>query len=1195
MASGTLNIKLEIANRDQFIKGLQAKIQDATSEALTSGFKEGWKRSADAMQDTLRRQPLKITFDERKLQQDATRVADQLREAAKFSVRVDFTEARRGYANFTQEMARFREYSREMDVTARKESLTRLDDMRKEQKKKFADAREAAKALLTSASTDERKKGRDIMSSLSKMEKESTRSLFKLTKQLDETGEEFGELKEDFMQTRSASEKLWDSVSDKGKGVWDAMNSKTMSWVKGLAAAYISYAAIRTAIFKLIDLQDQLAEKTAATGVSYTKAWQYVEQASAITLDYGEAIGIVGDLAQYGEEAFEALAPLTEQFAKLKVLGQDLGPLTEYFAAMGRSYGSDVVPMIKDFTNTLYNIENRVLRDKAMQTLVEQVQMLGTAGPQWLASASRGIVRTTKALEQMGVRTGVISNFMQAISDFNPFEDQGDAWSQSFKMYLSLEEEAKLTIGGESGYQMGMTAMRRMLQQNILEFQGSEQQVKLNMKILEKRHGKDIVEMLVKLNRGEEGWDQELKQQYVGGVDEQKLEKEFDKRNSTTARSLKGLKHMWESILMRLGDAFLPVVKTFSERLQTWINSPAFDKFVASVESLVDVIVDKTIPLGIGMSKTLAQWLRTLDKITGGEDDGSAITGGLKLFGASLASKTLTGKGLTQNLFSAGKWVAKKLPKAGKMILGGGKLGKFVKGGPLTTILAAFEWATEGIKIGRLSEELYGKELVEKYGVVASKAGTSISGFLGGAVKGLYSTAGLIGKTILWGLNKLGLDFKVNWSEKIDEFGESIDMAFAGFSETLTEFFSIWTEFDLIGTAKTIGSLGLSSLKEKAESVGYYVNKSLFFIVNGIVDGVLGLVVSLGKQVADWVCDITGGRIDFTGEFASAESWIEGLKMEIPEPPKSQGQKIEKRIAEIKAQGAASQGEGGSITSAVAEGTSQLIEQAANAVTESVEGDLPGLRIAVAESTEDLQGSIREMYNGKVWDTIRYAFDESVVSKLPGFNEAVTDSSAALFTLVQETFDSIFTKGYEEIDRLKSAATSYTSDGGTQTRTEEGGASNTSPTITGGTVSPQTGTTSNALTAGTRPGALSTQFINWLHVTHPQEYDTYHQQFLHSVETTAPRDQSLGVAPQITPAPAGQPLSAISPELSMAEELQRGTPEERLLARAVIYLGGIFTNTQKQAGTLGNIAQNESYQRLMRHVEYDIERLGTLQ
>jgi len=1105
MASGTLNIKLALENKDQFIKDIEARVSKSVSNGLVDGLKEGWKKSAEAMQDALSKQKLAIHFDEKKIRRDAIKIADQIREAAKFSVRTDFKDATAKFGLFNEELKRYRKYNWRMNEREKKASLTKLEILRKENKKYFEQVKDEAADLLTSTDADERKQGREIMERMHKAEKQSVKAVHGLSRGFKDLGSEFGELGNDLDETRGKAGKLFESVKEKGKGLWEAMHSSTMHWIEGLAAAYLSYSAVKTAIFDLIDLQDKLADATKGSGVAAAESWEFMVQASEVLLDFDQAGELAGEVAQYGRDAFAALSPLSDTFAKMKLLGTDVNALTEDFAALSQRYSRDVVPAIKDFSETMYNIENKTLRDKAMQTLVRQAQIMGTQGPKWLATASRGMVAVTKALEGMGVRTSTISDFMESIAKFNPFSDQQDAFGETFQNYLDVNEQTEMIAARERGdmEKVGKLSMEGLIRErrNLNHFfEGDETQRALGKARMMNMEGmtEQKLELLTMAGQDRAKFEDQYKKIMDTKVDPRAMEKEYEKRQGTFKREMQELKHTWEKILMDLGKEFLPVIKEFSEHLLTFLQSKDFKNFAKDMGKMTKIFIEDVKP-ALSAIYDLIKFL-------------------LRLAGDAA-----------------------------------------------------------GIKMATAA-----KETTEHERKLAVSAQKNVE---------RYTTTGTNGK-------RLSGDEKLRREKKIAEI----------YAERAKREKETQPQFSLFGKDYWRGFAKLSR-----EPVG---------------DSLRSQAISRDKNIellkagggADKAARLEEIKKKMGGELEKTQSWSVGgyLKgfydMQV-EPYKWIYKKLSGSGDEAKAKDETKKSSSG-LWDVFGDAVKSLFSGVGKSIGISTDEALPKLQSDVTKRAgETLKVVDKKVGHSEVWEAVEEGIKVGITNKLPEFQRSVTASTSSLYLLISETFDQIFKTGHEELERLKNATATYTSSQQPQLTGGGGGGGGAPPAAT-------SGSTSGGGSVGDDSARLR-NFLGWLKQknlgetiitginsaggdplkafqrlsTTPSlatEISALGQQYQQSVPgavmpSIAP--QTITPISQLAPGPQSMPIGSAQGDLTVAQGLQGPSQEERLLARAVTYLGGIFVNTNKQNGFMGQSNTNAAYKRLMDSVNADLSLL----
>lgn len=1190
MATGTLNIKLAIANRDAFIKDIESRVSKAVSASLVEGLKQGWAKSADAIQKTLAHEKLEIKFDEKALMKDAVKLANQLRESAKFSVRADFSEAEMKFHSFTEEMRRYRKFSGKMNEKERRASLTRLEVMRKEHKKLSIGLREQANLLLTSTDAEERKQASSILKNLESMERQSAKSMKKMTKGFDEMGDGFDDLESDLVSTRSKARKLYDAVKEKASGFWDAMHSRTAGWIKGLIAAYVSYSAFKTAVVDLIGYQDKLAEAVKGTGVSAGEAWGFMSQAAGVLLDWDEGIRLAGEVAAHGKEAFETLRPLAGTFAKMQLLGVDVSSMTEDFAAMANRYGKDVVPALEDFSQVMFNIENKTVRDKAMGNLLRQSQIMGTSGPKWLASAGRGMVAVSKALEGMGVRSGVITDFMDAVTEFNPFKENQGEWGEMFKTYLSPDEWAEMAAGGEEGYKKSLTAVGRMAEFHKGYFQGTEEDVKLQMAMLSAQEGmsREKVEMMSAYLQGGDTFEQKFGKAMREKVDPKAMEKEYANRQGTIERQLQELKMTWQTILMDLGKQFLPVIQEFSKSLKEFLTGPDFKQFTADLAALTRTTIDTMGPYIKQLMEMMASFLRMVDTVTGGKtmqtgktgqvtSMGSITSGALKLYGAKKAydvlswgSRAMTGKGLARQGARGGggllKGVAKGLVGAGRFAAGArtptyaGAAGKFAK---------TVDWATKARSVGALG-----------------KGATFLGGNTGTGAAAAAAPLAVVaaGAVAAYKINKSAQEAKaaVEVSEKAKE------KLFTSREENFMR---------AIKLIKANQSLTEEQKKNKIQSLTEAMHEK-----------------EPDKSVFSWAGWKSGMKEMFTKK--------ESGKTEEEEAKKT-----------AKTEGVTFSDKVGKFISGLFTSTNETMETVAKDSSKDLKESVTKSAMSSFEMIHGIWG------RSSGWDAVQAGVQEGIVDQLPTFQSAVFESATETMNLVKETFNQIFATGQTELKRLKDATAGYSA--GPET------APSTSASVTAGgggvgvTPAASTGMETAAIPDLTSYEGLTGvhKFVDWLGGRNEPgakqiagefsgltasdwtaggkaasvfervaaspaggALQTLGAAFMNSPEgagvilpaptTAGPGASVAGAGAAVAPAAATMPVAGANADMTVAEGLKASSLEERLLARAVTYLGGIFTNTASQGGLMRDMKNKGTYQRMLEAVRGDLERLA---
>ena len=1122
MATGTLNIKLAIANRGQFIKDIENRVSKAVSASLVEGLKQGWAKSSDAIQKTLAHEKLEIKFDEQAIQRDAVKLANQLRESAKFAVRADFTDAQMKFSSFTEEMSRYRKFSKELTEKEQIASLTRLETMRTENKRLSEGMREQARLLLTSTESSERKQAKDILSNLDNMERQATKSMGEMTKGFDDMGMGFEELEEDLTSTRSKAGKLYDAVKEKASGFWDSLHSSTANWIKGLVAAYISYSAIKTAVFDLIDYQDRLADAVKGTGVSAADSWSFMEEASHVLLDWGEATDLAGSVAEHGAAAFKTLKPLAGTFAKMQLLGADVSSMTEDFAAMANRYGDDVVPALEDFSQVMFNIENKTVRDNAMGNLLRQSQIMGTSGPKWLASASRGMVAVSKSLEGMGVRTGVITDFLGAVTEFNPFKENQDTWGTMFKTYLNPDEWEKMATGAEGGYEMMLTALGRKAE----TFKGYLSGDKMDFQKLAAMEGvgREQAEMMQAYRQGGDTFEKKFGQAMREKLDPKAMEKEYAKRQGTVERDVKELKHTWQTILMNLGKQFLPVIKEFSTSLKIFLTGPEFKQFTTDLAELTRVTIDTLGPYVKQIMSLVGTFLRMIDTVTfgktvttgpGGETTkGSLVSGAVKVAGAKMAYDMVRGGKKKKGMIRTG---AKVVGTAGKALVGAGKF-------------------AAGARIPHLAGSA-GK--VGKYVDMATKARS-----VGALGKGATFLGGNAGTSAAAAAGPLAVVAAGAYAAyEINKAGQETKAAVAATEVTKEKLFTTREE-NFKRVMESIRSSERLTSEQKTAKIK-------------------NLMEDMHEEKTDYSLSWSG--------------YVKGWKKMLKDRKKPE------EAADVEGKTTTFGGKVGKFITGLFTSANEAMET----VTKKSDKDL---KVSVTEEAKKTYKQIHGVAGGSsMWDAVHAGIDEGIVDQLPTFQSAVFDSSSEMLTLVKETFGQIFATGQKELTRLKDGTASYSAGSetasGAASTTAAGGSAGAAGTVSGATAAGG-GTGVTGAAPGITTAALSIP-------NRATDASSSERDVVSSSPTTAGAGVNIaGAKASVAPAAGSMPVAGANVDMTVAEGLGAPSLEERLLARAVTYLGGIFTNTTRQNGVLGNLNQNAAYGRLRDAVKGDLERLA---
>lgn len=598
----TLGFKLKIENQSQFFSDFSSKLGNSISGKMRQSFNvEMGKFKKDLQKDL---SFFQIRFDRGILKNQLKWVRDQMTTATAIELQLDKKKAMEGVTALGIEFDRFYEHKSSLDLKSRKLAVENLKVQTKAMIEHFGKMEKEAVKLLTSTDAEERKLGKTLREEVIVQTEQWKDKLHKAEQPIKniEAGLE---------NIRKTGSMAYDNISKWG------------TRIGALAVTYFGISAIKSALFDVTKMQDDLMAKSVQGGVAVGNVMGAVQSgAKSAVLPMEELVPFMGELSTRGQEAWKGIAPYTNELAKMKKLGTDIVELNlqNDFLRAAKT-GPQATKAFMDVSKSMFAIGNAEIRNKVLTKVVEGSRVMGTKAPQWMEAYGKGTIKAAYALEKLGVRSEAITSYMDKLSELGAFaeDEEGqfiqmfggeEAWAKVFMGDMSAALPALQNFGTEYSHlfdilgdpSRGAMAQADAMRQ-LMSIPGvDKQKIEMTQTLLE-AGPKEVLKLM-----------EEMKAKGPEAMQEQ-----FTDRIDNAHSAMINLKNEYDILLQKLSTTLLPAFTTMINALKDWmgpVGSPEFESRVlnwssaikSAAEAMVSVVNTLGGPTGV-MKAFAALWI----------------------------------------------------------------------------------------------------------------------------------------------------------------------------------------------------------------------------------------------------------------------------------------------------------------------------------------------------------------------------------------------------------------------------------------------------------------------------------------------------------------------------------------------------------------------------------------------------------